>query len=156
MRNPFKRRPKARPFIVAQHINDDETLFEFIGEVINDGFLIPTMGHTTAVLSEVHDERMRQDAKWSVQDHPDFRPGLPRAARAAYYGVPFEEAAKYACEAAFQRGGGSFADILIEEVSEAINATDEKALREELVQVAATAVKWIEAIDRRKAKEYVA
>jgi hypothetical protein len=43
-------------------------------------------------------------------------------------------------------------DILEEEVAEAAAESDPAKLRAELVQVAAVAVAWIEAIDRRAAK----
>jgi hypothetical protein len=42
----------------------------------------------------------------------------------------------------------TWADVLNEEVAEALAATSVAHLREELVQVAAVAVRWIEAIDR--------
>lgn len=107
---------------------------------------------TMYVLDEVFAERQRQDEKWGEQNHPDFWPTkLPQTAelRATYYGVPQEGLAKHNCELAFAAGRGSWADILVEEVSEAIGAPHVEALREELVQVAAVAVKWVEAIDRR-------
>lgn len=107
---------------------------------------------TTYVLDEVFAERQRQDEKWGEQNHPDFWPTkLPQTAelRATYYGVPQEGLAKHNCELAFAAGRGSWADILVDEVSEAIGAPNVEALREELVQVAAVAVKWVEAIDRR-------
>jgi hypothetical protein len=41
-------------------------------------------------------------------------------------------------------------DILLEEVYEAFAETDSDRLREELIQVAAVALSWVDAIDRRK------
>ena len=41
--------------------------------------------------------------------------------------------------------------ILMEEVGEAMQAQSASALRAELIQVAAVAVSWVEAIDRRAA-----
>lgn len=46
-------------------------------------------------------------------------------------------------------GSVTFADILLEEVFEALAESEPAKLRAELVQVAAVAVQWIEAIDRR-------
>jgi hypothetical protein len=45
-------------------------------------------------------------------------------------------------------GRASWASILVEEVAEAMLETDRQKIRGELVQVAAVAVKWVEAIDR--------
>jgi hypothetical protein len=97
---------------------------------------------TKAVLLEVQHERERQDAKWGEQNHPSFGPLPPVFVTA--------DLARSMCEANHEAGFGSFADILLEEVAEAYEEQDDEAkLREELVQVAAVAVNWIEAIDRR-------
>lgn len=60
-----------------------------------------------------------------------------------------EGEAKQRCQEAFRTGSPNWEDVLVEEVAEAIDAPDDAALREELVQVAAVAVAWIECIDRR-------
>lgn len=115
---------------------------------------------TQPVLNEVLAERIRQDEKWGEQNWPSFVDGMAgrvrNGYRAAYYGVPTEAQAKYVTEVHFKERVGTYADIFVEEVAEAIGAPDEDHLREELVQVAAVAVAWIEAIDRRKAKERAA
>lgn len=115
--------------------------------------LTPT---TQPVLNEVLAERVRQDEKWGEQNWPSFVSGLGTYGRSAHYGVRREENAKRFCEGRFRQGVGTYADIFVEEVAEAIGAETEDHLREELVQVAAVAVAWIEAIDRRKAKERAA
>ena len=64
------------------------------------------------------------------------------------------EWAKARTDAAAQRGGDgsvTFEHILTEEWAEAMAESDPDALRAELVQVAAVAVQWIEAIDIRAA-----
>ena len=111
------------------------------------------------VFAEIAAERARQDAKWGIQDHPDDRPGswwngqsnvAAMDRRCGEFGIPTETLAKSACDHQFAWGQGAWPDILVEEVSEAIAAAhDVAALRIELVQVAAVAVQWIEAIDRR-------
>lgn len=53
------------------------------------------------------------------------------------------------CASAFRVGKGTWRHILQEEVAEAFAELDPAPLREELIQVAAVAVAWIEAIDRR-------
>ena len=100
------------------------------------------MSDTLSVINEVNVERVRQDAKWGEQNHPDGThatiPSLNRA-----------EHAKKNCDAAFKRGAGTWLHILEEEVAEAFAESDPARLREELIQVAAVAVAWVEAIDRR-------
>jgi hypothetical protein len=95
------------------------------------------------VLAEVRAERDRQHAKWGEQNHPDGAGGLMATAAA--------DIAKTQLKIAFEEGRGTFRHILKEEVAEAFAENDPAKLRAELVQVAAVAVQWIEAIDRRKA-----
>lgn len=117
---------------------------------------------TRGVLAEIQAERERQDARWGVQDHPSVaselieREGGVKPGRLCKeYGVPSPHMARAACEGEASAGEATFAGILVEEVAEAIGAAaeSEARVREELVQVAAVAVAWIEAIDRRAAKE---
>jgi hypothetical protein len=98
---------------------------------------------TPEILREVEHERDRQEEKWGQQDHPSVHPF-------AWYDLASEGDAKNACEAANKARQLSWADIAIEELSEAVFAEDDDARREELVQLAAVAVAWIECIDRRK------
>lgn len=97
-------------------------------------------------LADVSHERRIQDAKWGPIDEKVLAipNGTGKAAQKAE-----AEIAKAACETAFRDGRGSFALILLEEVAEAMAEADSDKLRAELVQVAAVAVKWIEALDRR-------
>lgn len=95
-------------------------------------------------------ERAAQDLKWGQSNHPDLPAGVKHPC--AFFGIPTADAARLFCETAFRTGTGSNAHILLEEVSEAIEAADDPVhLRAELVQVAAVALKWIEQIDRRPA-----
>jgi hypothetical protein len=96
---------------------------------------------TALVLRDVRDERRIQDARWGEQNHPDGT-GEEYADIAA--------SAKRAYEAAAALRRLTWKDILLEEVCEACAEPNEKRLREELVQVAAVAVAWVEAIDRRR------
>lgn len=106
-------------------------------------------GSTVAVAVACIDERAVQDAKWGESNHPDVPAGVKIPC--AFFGIPSADAARLFCETAFRAGTGSNAHILLEEVSEAIEAAhDPVHLRAELVQVAAVAMKWIEQIDRRK------
>lgn len=85
---------------------------------------LAAMEPTTDVLHDVHAERMRQDKKFGPQSHDDGTWGL-------VLGEEFGEV----CEAALDRRRTPRADR-------------DSLLRAELVQVAAVAVAWVEAIDR--------
>lgn len=108
---------------------------------------------TESVMIEVADERAAQDAKWGEQDHPDgtgpghLWPGLLRHPMDLNASI-----AKEQVDFDARTGTLTFAGILLEEVFEAISEGDVEALRTELIQVAAVAVAWAEAIDRRSAK----
>ncbi|MFL6073022.1 MAG: hypothetical protein ACJ73S_06445 [Mycobacteriales bacterium] len=97
-------------------------------------------GPLEAVLADVATERAAQDARWGPQDPPD-------GTGPAYAGEA--DALREACGAAFRDGAGSWRHILAEEVAEAFAEDDPDRLRAELVQVAAVAVKWIQALDGR-------
>jgi len=109
----------------------------------------PKIGNPT-VLDEVAAERARQDAQWGEQNHPDG--SGPRVAHGS--GIDYmENHAKHArrvCQGAAKDGTLTWRHILLEEIFEALAEEDSAALRTELVQVAAVAVAWAEAIDRRE------
>lgn len=108
----------------------------------------------------VAEERDRQNAKWGEQNHPDgtgpdSRPLRPEQGFNFMQGnVPaslLSDAFKAATDRHAAAGVCTFADILLEEVFEAVAESDPKKLRAELIQVAAVAQQWVEAIDRREA-----
>ncbi|GAA4624473.1 hypothetical protein GCM10023196_024750 [Actinoallomurus vinaceus] len=92
------------------------------------------------VLADVAAERAAQDVMWGVQDFPDGTG--PEHATAA-------DAAKRDCRDAWRGARLTWRHILAEEFHEALAETDPRALRTELVQTAAVAVKWVQALDRR-------
>lgn len=96
-----------------------------------------------AVLAEVAAERARQDAKWGEQNHPDGTGeewmAMARKARAV-------------CDRAAASGAVTWMHILQEEALESFAEADPAKLRAELIQVAAVAVSWAQAIDRRLAR----
>lgn len=96
---------------------------------------------TDRVLEEIHAERARQDKRWGEQNHPDGTGGI--GARHAAID------ARMRCQAAAKAGTLTWHDVLLEEFCEAIAEDDFGKLRAELIQVAAVAVAWAEAIDRR-------
>lgn len=106
----------------------------------------------SGVLAEVRDERARQDAKHGDQSHlPD---GTGPHVQPEFYPHRAENMAALAkrrTDRAAQDGRSTYEQILTEEYLEAIAEASPAKLRTELVQVAAVAVQWVEAIDRRGA-----
>lgn len=98
------------------------------------------------VLTDIAAERARQDEKWGEQNHPDGTGADYTLAEVAELDVRF---ARTRCDRAFERGAGSWEHILFEEFCEAMAEDDPVRLRAELLQLAAVAVHWIEAIDQR-------
>ena len=99
-----------------------------------------------AVLNEVLKERRAQHAKWGEQNHID---GTGRRWNEEGCGWKATAAGIEGAAREILAAHPTYAAILGEEVGEAFAETDPARLREELVQVAAVAVAWIEAIDRR-------
>ena len=102
------------------------------------------------MLDEVAADCARQDAKWGQQNHPDGT-GTDAEVVPLWQGEDFAEWAKTATDAAAVAGDVTWRHILLEEVAEAFAESDETKLRTELVQAAAVASQWVEAIDRRSA-----
>jgi type IV pilus biogenesis protein CpaD/CtpE len=100
----------------------------------------------TAFERAVRDERDRQDAKWGEQNHPDGtgRDGNRKA---------MADMARELCQRLAALGVVTWYHILLEEVYEALAEDDPAKLRAELIQVAAVAQQWVEAIDRRARAE---
>ena len=92
------------------------------------------------MLTDVAAERLAQDARFGVQDFPDGT-GTER--------TPAADRAKAEAHAAWERGELTWRHILAEEFLEALAETEPTALRTELVQTAAVAVKWVQSLDKR-------
>lgn len=95
---------------------------------------------------DVIGERWRQLKKFGVQRHPNGTGGEKNQLTA--------DTMRRICQAKFAAGEGTWRDVLAEEVFEAFAEDEPNSLRAELVQVAAVAVAWIEAIDAAE-KEFV-
>lgn len=118
------------------------------------------------VLSEVIEERGRQDTKWGEQNHPDVdqilmtRPGGCTPQRMAEeYEIPNAGRAKVHTDLRARQGQVTWAHIAVEELAEAVEAAalgDEDTVRTEVVQLAAVCVQWAQAIDRRRARREAA
>lgn len=125
-----------------------------------------TTTQTTTVLDEVAAERERQNAKWGEQNHPNGTgpqatplrgilfdgPVIPENG-CKKYALGLSYLAKGSTDAAAAAGAVTFADILLEEVFEALAEEDPAKLRTELIQVAAVATQWVESIDRAEASK---
>lgn len=98
------------------------------------------------IVAEVLQERVRQDAKHGLA--PDGRPDVALG-RVANVQLANEAQCKRYTDFHTTAGDVAWSDILTEEVSEAYCAKSVESLREELIQVAATAIAWVEHIDRR-------
>jgi hypothetical protein len=88
------------------------------------------------VFNQVWRERARQTKLWGAQRLPD--------GTGEYWDFQNSLAKKVACNAAHVNGTLTWRDILDEEVWEAFAETDPHKIEEELVQVIAVAVAWIE------------
>jgi hypothetical protein len=103
------------------------------------------------VLSEIGIERINQDSKWGEQNHPNGTGPQVQLLDALTSYNSLRAVAKAQTDLRASAGTVTFADILLEEVIEALAESNPQALRAELVQVAAVAAQWIEAIDRKAA-----
>ncbi|WP_245679237.1 nucleoside triphosphate pyrophosphohydrolase [Actinomadura hibisca] len=92
------------------------------------------------VLADVAAERAAQDRLWGVQEFPD-------GSGPAY--SDHAEEAKRDCAVAWREGELTWRHILTEEFYEALAEDDPVRLRNELIQTAAVAVKWVQSLDRR-------
>lgn len=108
-------------------------------------------GRTARVLLSIAEERERQDAKFPSQHLPDGTPdaadrmGLEKALDQARR---TREMWKRVCKRKAANGTVTWWDVLREEFWEVGAESDPAALRAELVQLAAVAVRWAEDIDR--------
>jgi hypothetical protein len=93
------------------------------------------------VEGDVRREREAQDQKWGEQNHPDGISPLTISS-AVDLASAYRELNDHA--------NPTWQTILLEEVYEAMAEDDPEKLRLELIQVAAVAMTWVEAIDRRK------
>lgn len=114
--------------------------------------------HNAGVLQEVAREVGAQHDKWGEQNHPNGTAPFKILMDAEPVPNPptfrkLAEVARRNCDFWHKDGAGSWADILLEEVFEAMAEEAPDALRTELVQVAAVCVSWIGSIDRASEAE---
>ena len=95
------------------------------------------------IQQELQLERNRQEEKFPNQHLPNGTSHLAFD--------ELENFARLAVDQAVDDGSLTWLHVLAEEYYEACAEEDPAALREELIQVAAVAVRWIEDIDRERA-----
>lgn len=138
-------------------IRDDDG-DEIFGKLKSDKHILKKdwlISRQDVIFHQIAQERIAQFQKWGEQNHPCLVEGLLKYTpqdMTTEYGIPSESFAKHLCDNAFANNVGTFAHILVEELSEAVSAFDIKDRRQELVQAAAVVVAWIEKIDRDLAK----
>lgn len=114
------------------------------------------------IAAEIDEERARQDKKFGQQDWPDIDPRDIAVATRGYWASRAKIWRDVNAERAEPSTGPrclgdqpephihtAWDGILLEEVYEALAESDPAKLRAELIQVAAVAVAWVQAIDRR-------
>lgn len=97
---------------------------------------------TQTVLADIAAERLRQDEKFPDQH-------LPNGTQANLYNATVARQKQDMTQAKADRGTVTWLDVLVEEVAEATAEHEPTPLREELIQVAAVCVRWIEDIESR-------
>ena len=114
------------------------------------------------IYDEIKAERARQDELWGEQNHPikhDSADDGHDYINALYtpHGYEFtaSELAKQECKERILADRLDWADILLEEVCEVLDADDPKDQRTELIQVAAVAIAAVESLDRNTERPLV-
>lgn len=96
------------------------------------------------VISDIKYEIFSVFTTWGEQNWPS----VPDPKRR--HTLPKEHTAKIECERARREDRLTWAHILVEEVAEACNAPTPELMIEELVQVGAMAIMWIDSIKRNE------
>lgn len=123
---------------------------------LHGGLYITDVRHcqTVDVLADVRAERTRQFATYGLNDDLEYGTGQP-------WLLPFAWSPPESVQAWFrsdyeeyeaQHRKPTWMHLIREEVAEAFAETDPTRLREELLQVAALCVSWIEKIDAKEAQ----
>lgn len=112
----------------------------------------------TTILADIAQERVKQLEKWGEQSHPcvpaDVLETLGQTGNAMserFIASEMERAAKADCQRNFKLGRGTWYAIAWEELAESGATTDLDSRREELVQLGAVVVAWLEDVDKKRA-----
>lgn len=106
--------------------------------------------HDARIMVEVAAERVAQDDKWGAPK--DVANGTGPDGTLLGHSFPeLRDMLQSAVDLMAERHESRMAAVLLEEVFEALAEVDDERIREELIQVAAVAAKWVRIIDERKA-----
>jgi hypothetical protein len=110
-----------------------------------------SLQHMRVVLREVQVERLRQHWLWGTQELVDGTGWFACLTDCGDTSMFIESVLHVIRERRIENGGAhsDWLSVLLEEVFEAAETSDPVRLREELIQVAAVATQWVEALDRR-------
>lgn len=110
------------------------------------------MGSRSRVLSivaEIVGERARQDEKWGEPHDVPNGTGPNVSFPGGDTFLELRDEIQAMVDGAAPFGQSRMSWVLLEEVFEALAESDDVRLREELIQVAAVATKWVQIIDAR-------
>jgi hypothetical protein len=112
------------------------------------------------IINEIKKRRKEQNEKFGVSSHPCLdqtllnREGSCTPQRMCEeYHIPSENVAKYNCDNAFYKNQGTWAHIAVEELSEIVSEFDLHKRRNEIIDLAAVCIAWLEDIDNKIIKE---
>jgi hypothetical protein len=109
------------------------------------------MSTTQSVLAEIECEVNRQNELWNEQNYAWNTDELAGSVPSDWLLTrewTSQDDVKAAVEGFFANDQGGFAEILFEEVAEALDEPDISNVRTELIQVAAVALQAVKSIDR--------
>lgn len=121
--------------------------------------LINLRADTLKIIDDIIKEHTRRFEKWGEQDYPVSDYEVANSCLnldgsgdvvSMLYSVPTEADAKRVCRNAFSAGDGTWFNVIVEELCEAIASTSKSRadLRGELVQLASVVIGAIESLDR--------
>ena len=101
------------------------------------------------IIAEIKNEIQRAEKKHGNQKHLRLVTMMnrPKERRADEYEIPTAIRAQFLCDVSFKRKEMTHAHIIVEEVAEFIDAENITEQRKELIQIAATVINAITAID---------
>lgn len=102
-----------------------------------------------SILTEIGLERGAQDVKWGAPKNVPNGTGQDGSLLGYSFGE-LRDMMQSAVDNMAARRESTMAAVLLEEVFEVLAESDDERVREELIQVAAVAAKWVQVIDERK------
>lgn len=105
-----------------------------------------------SIAAEIVGERARQDEKWGAPHDVPNGTGPTVTFPGGDTFLELRNEIQAIVDGASRVGGSRMSWVLLEEVFEALAEDDDDKLREELIQVAAVAAKWVQIIDAREAR----